>query len=244
MLYASINAVYTLVKDVANVNQRGFISPANLNAFAAQAQIDVFHAILHEYKLAISDRQRYLSNYKGAYNSIQSIEDDLRPLLRVEESLAYISGNSFYLPSAYAYILGLSYYGIEVTVVRPENIQFSRNSYLSAPSIKNPTAHFTSTMAILSPATITNGVKMSYYKMPQGTEPSTGTPTTQSPSFGYNEINGAAIYNPTTSVNFELPKQLENRLATKILSYAGISLRESEVAQFAEMQQQKEIANG
>jgi hypothetical protein len=244
MLYASINAVYTLVKDVANVNQRGFISPSNLNAFAAQAQIDVFHSILHEYKLAISDRQRYLTNYKGAYNSIQSIEDDLRPLLRVEESLSYVSGSSFSLPSAYAYILGLSYLGTEVTVVRPENIQFSRNSYLSAPTTRNPTAYFTRTTAVLSPSSITSGVKIAYYKMPQGTTPSTGEPTTLSPSFGYNEINGAAVYNPSTSVNFELPKQLENKLATRILSYAGISLRESEVAQFAEMQQQKEIANG
>jgi hypothetical protein len=245
MLYASINSVYTLVKAVANVNQRGFISPSNINAFSAQAQLEVFHETLHEYKMAMADRQRYLSSYKSAYNSIQSIEDDLKPLLRVSVTLSSIlSSNEFATPNDFAYFLSLTARDVEASIVSPESISFSRRSFLSLPSEFNPTAYFTVDKVVVYPESIISNVKLSYYKTPKGVDVSTGLASESMPTYGYNVINGSEIYNPSSSIDFELPKHLENKIASKILSYVGISLSMNDIVQFAELQQQKETANG
>ena len=54
-------------------------------------------------------------------------------------------------------------------------------------------------------------------------------------------MNSVAIYNAVNSIDFELPKSLEYRLADKILMMLGINMRDQEVVGYAQFQEQMEV---
>jgi len=237
MAYASVNSVYEIVKRVANKDNRGFIRPADFNAYARQAQLDVFHEILGEYKFAQASRKRFLSFRDGNYNSIENIKDDLRPLVVYGKTLKFSFSNSaFVIPDDYAYYITLEFDGSGVEVIAPEDIRSYVNSFDGAPTESTAVASFVNTGIVVFPDTIDYDVKLTYYKNPQGSTTS-GAASVLAPSWAYNTINGQPVYNSASTINFELPKHLESRLATRILSYVGIELREPELFQASEKQE-------
>jgi hypothetical protein len=237
MAYASVNSVYEIVKRVANKDNRGFIRPADFNAYARQAQLDVFHEILGEYKFAQVSRRRQLQFRDGNYNSIENIKDDLRPLVVYAKTLKYGYANSaFVLPDDYAYYITLEFDGSGIEVVAPEDINSYRNSFDGAPTESSAIASFINNGVLVFPDTIDYDVKLTYYKNPQGST-TTGSASVLAPSWAYNTIGGQPVYNSGSTINFELPKHLESRLAQRILSYIGIELREPELFQASEKQE-------
>jgi len=42
---ASVNRVYTALKDLVNKDQKGFVSPAVFNSFAGLAQMNIFNRL-------------------------------------------------------------------------------------------------------------------------------------------------------------------------------------------------------
>ena len=53
------------------------------------------------------------------------------------------------------------------------------------------------------------------------------------PNWGYVVVNNKALYNPTTSVNFQLHISEEEVLVTRILELSGLLIRNEELAQAA-----------
>ena len=51
--------------------------------------------------------------------------------------------------------------------------------------------------------------------------------------WGYIVINGEALYNPTTTTNFELHASEETELVLKILALAGVVIRDPQLYQIA-----------
>tara|TARA_R110002167_G_scaffold130314_7_gene313775 strand:+ start:120 stop:392 length:273 start_codon:yes stop_codon:yes gene_type:complete len=51
--------------------------------------------------------------------------------------------------------------------------------------------------------------------------------------WGYIVINGEALYNPTTTINFELHDSEETELVLKILALAGVVIRDPQLYQIA-----------
>ena len=49
---ASVERVYKAVKDIANKDQRGFITPAIFNKFAGVAQMNIFNRLFDDMTLA------------------------------------------------------------------------------------------------------------------------------------------------------------------------------------------------
>lgn len=231
MQYASVNSVYNIVKDAANANQRGFVTPSQFNTFCIPTQQQVFQDILSEYRIAMANIQRYLAMPKHLYNSLEAIQDDLLPLLRYDESLTF-SSNRFLLPDDYAYYIMFTYNDIEIEVVRPESMPYVSNSFLAPPSIVEPIGVLDRTNIKVLPSTINSGVRLTYYKVPKGVNAVSKEPSTSTPNWGYNAVGASVIYNPSKSVDFELPKQLEYRLASVILSYVGVNMRDSDLIGF------------
>ena len=58
-------------------------------------------------------------------------------------------------------------------------------------------------------------------------------------SWNYTEINGAALYNSASSVDFELHESEENTLVIKILALAGISIKDPQLMQVAMAKEQQ-----
>ena len=46
---ASVNRVYSALKDIANKDQRGFVSPAVFNSLAAVAQMNIYNRLFDEH---------------------------------------------------------------------------------------------------------------------------------------------------------------------------------------------------
>lgn len=240
MKSASVNLVYSLVKDIANANNRGYGSPSQFNQFAINAQQQVFQELLASYEDQLVRRKRGASHSKGAYNSIEQIQDMLRPLLRYDVALSLISGSSFSFPSDYAYHLSSQANGITAPPKAPEKANAGINSFLAAPKAEAPICVLQSDRVTFYPTSITDAT-MTYYKYPQGTNATTGAASTSNPTWAYNTVNSVAIYNAVNSIDFELPKSLEYRLADKILMMLGINMRDEEVVGYAQFQEQMEV---
>ena len=59
--------------------------------------------------------------------------------------------------------------------------------------------------------------------------------------WGYTMINDEALYNPTASINFELHAAEETELVLKILSLAGVVIRDPQLYQIAATEEAKNI---
>ena len=138
------------------------------------------------------------------------------------------------------YFIDLDFNGKTITVVDVSKRDYYVNAFDQAPSEAEPVAIRNYNNIEVLPATIGADVNLSYYKTPQGVTTS-GAPTPAYPNWAYTVVSSKSVYNATDSVDFELPKHLEYRLATIILLDVGVSLREADVFQMAQAMQQGEI---
>lgn len=239
-MVASVNTVYQLVMRRAAKEENGFISPQDFNVLARNAQQKEFQRILSEYRKFLANKQRYLTYWKGNYDSLESIMDDLLPLRRNNVTLTSSSGNNiFQYPDDYAYYIDLEYDGKNVTIIDSQDKAFYTNSFDSSPTASHPVAVRDYNSITLLPSSITADVGITYYKIPQGTT-TAGAPSTTQPTWAYTTVASKSIYDATNSIDFELPKQLEYRLATQILQDVGIEIREAELFKMAQAEDVKE----
>jgi hypothetical protein len=239
-MVASVNSVYQLVMRRSAKEENGFISPEDFNSYARSNQQKLFQSIYAEYRQYLANKQRYLTTWKGNYNSLEAISDDLLPLRRNRVALASsASNNIFQYPADYVYYIDIEHHGNTVTVVDTSERAYYVNSYDAAPTETHSVAVKDYSSIELLPTTVVNNMFLSYFKLPQGTT-TAGVPSASYPTWGYTSVGNKSIYNSGTSIDFELPAQLEYRLATMILQDVGIEIRESELFQMANVQEQKE----
>lgn len=142
---------------------------------------------------------------------------------------------------AYSIYSSLSVY--EAERVTNGKIDILKASPLTSPSILFPAYTQTQSNIILYPNISLNSVvpfgvypyygavKAAYFRYPKD------------PKWTYTLLSaGEPVFDPSQQgyQDFELPFEDEYKLVMKILQYCGISIRESEVAQFATMQEQHE----
>ena len=72
---ASVNRVYTALKDLVNKDQKGFISPAVFNSFAGLAQMNIFNRLFDEHRNAMCFRRAGIDPGKSLGG--QNIDEDL-----------------------------------------------------------------------------------------------------------------------------------------------------------------------
>lgn len=239
-MVASVNTVYQLVMRRAAKEENGFISPQDFNVLARNAQQKEFQRILSQYRMFLANKQRYLTYWKGNYDSLESIMDDLLPLRRNSVALSSSGGNNvFQYPDDYAYYIDIEHDGNNVTLVDAADKAFYVNSFDSAPTSSKPVGIRDYNSITILPDSITADVALSYYKIPQGTTTS-GTPSTSQPNWAYTTVASKSVYDATNSIDFELPKHLEFRLATLILEDVGIEIRESDLFQMVQTEDAKE----
>ena len=223
-------------------DERGFGSPSDLNYFFQQAEQEEFQSILMEYSIIRNKQQRYNTFRKRNYNSLQSIQDDLAPLFIPRGNLTSSTANNIFdKPNDYAYYIDIEYNGINLPIVDVSKRGFYNNAFDAAPNLANPIAIFGDTTIEVLPSAITSDVKLSYYKVPQGVSASTGQRVSSQPTWAYNVVSGNSIYNASNSVDFELPKHLEYRLAARVLNMMGIEIRDVDLYQMAKAEETQNI---
>ena len=188
----SVIQVYEAVRDLCNKDQKGFITPAVFNRFAALAQQNIFNEMFNELKIATklrragSDAGRDKSAYKAVEEDLnycisqvtlnvadeegmQTITDDNGSLIDV-----FIHQTALHnLPSNVARVINMTVVdnGAAVEIIYDsEKLERVLKSNLSAPTEDFPVALINNRSVEIFPQTITSDVQMRYYRNPSSIE--------------------------------------------------------------------------
>tara|TARA_R110000744_G_scaffold279186_4_gene391412 strand:+ start:939 stop:1658 length:720 start_codon:yes stop_codon:yes gene_type:complete len=225
---ASVNEVYSALKNIANKDQRGFITPKVFNTFAPVAQNKIFNDLFSDMTKAQTMRARNV-DAKTHLSYVKRLEEDLAFFAK-EAAIAQSNG-VFEKPDDLSRIIGIKITSTSIpidTIYDESKIDYILRSDLSAPSTAHPVAMVADNIEVF-PTDISN-IKVRYYKYPEGRSPSTGARTALTPR--YNAVSlGASneVFDPTTSVDFELPDHYVPNLVLEIGMMVGINLRDQDV---------------
>lgn len=239
-----INSVRNTVLSILNKNNYGYISPSDFNLFAKQAQTEIYEEYFSNYNKTINMENARMAGTEYADLEGQ-IAETLESFLRNDTLVQVAPGtNQYYLPSLtttgynYYMISKLTYFNGTTRLGDAEKISNARiymllDSNLTAPTTKYPAYVIEGDILTIYPDTINgaSSLRCSYFRLPKD------------PKWTYvNLSNGEPSFDPSQPdyQDFELPVEDEYKLITKILEYAGMSIREIEVSQFGTAQQQHE----
>jgi len=212
----NINEAYLFLNFISNKNQSGEVSPSEFNRMATQAQWEYFSKEYEKWQLT------------------QSITDALSVFIKSLATAVSTTGRLPY-PSDYEHVISTRHYyvkndntGIEVPITEVDNNEYG--DYLQS-EIVNPTLRFPIWTAYsdymqFKPNNV-GLIAFDYFKKPLN------------PVWRFTIINNRPVYDPTTSVDWELPPQCHNKLVFMMCSYLGINLKEADLVQYSEMQKQE-----
>lgn len=239
-----INEVRNTVLSILNKNNYGYISPSDFNLFAKQAQMEIYEEYYSSYNKTINMENSRLSGTE--YADIENpIAEVLESFLR-NDTLTQVAPNTnqYYSPSVtttgydFYMISRLTCFNGNTRLGDAEKVANARlymllDSNLTAPTTMYPAYMIQDNIITVYPDTI-NGVsslKCSYFRLPKVPKWTYITLSNGEPAFDQSQPDYQ---------DFELPGEDEYKLVTKILEYAGMSIREIEVSQFGMAQQQHE----
>ena len=237
-----INSIRNTVLSIINKNNYGYISPSDFNLFAKQAQLDLFEDYFYTYNFQINKENARRSG--TGYADIKKGLAEVIEFFSVSADLTHIATNTFTVPTAAT--TGSDYYLInkvlfnngtklkEMEKVTHTKITMLNNSLLTAPNETFPAYTLEGDVITAYPTTIdANGeVNCQYFRYPKD------------PKWTYITLaSGTPVFDSTQAdfQDFELPLSDEPYLVAKILEYAGISIRETEVYQFGKTEETQNI---
>ena len=237
-----INSIRNTVLFLLNKDNRGYVSPSEFDYFAKLAQLEIFESYFSNFAKAImaQNLRKKGLNYADAVSHIENKID----IFTKNTKLTYVDlgfgppvvpgeeQDFFQLPSDLYKLINLTFGGgfdASTTMAGGKVIQqvsshkfdMIVNSNLSTPSVTYPIFTRQSNKAYVRPLSIAanNTVFANYIKKPAD------------PHWGYININSDPVYNPDSSVDFEISEEDETDLIIKICKYAGLSIREADVVQ-------------
>jgi len=229
-----INSVRNTVLAIINKNNYGYISPADFNLFAKQAQLDLFDEYFANYNQQINEENARVSG--TGYADIKKSYEEVIDTFSVTATLTQSSGNIYTLPSDY-YIInkvlcssGVTFKG-QAERVSQSKITLLNNSLLTAPSVNFPAYTQQANLITIFPSTFNgaNDIEAQYIRYPLDPKWTFSVISTGDPIFDQSQ----ADYQ-----DFELPRDDANNLVAKILQYAGIEIREGDVFKFGQLEEQ------
>ena len=239
---ASVNVVYNTLKDLANKEQKGFVTPSVFNNFAAIAQVNVFKDIYASSSKGLVDRVRRIDPSRNL-SKVNNVKEDLSVFSKTATITK--SNGVFAKPDDLIYLIGLTTNGsvllgqstrTNIEIVYDESkIDHILKSDLSAPSESHPIALVSSDIEVF-PSSV-NKIRVSYYKYPQGIVPNTGAKSVSLPSYQYNTSSGVHVFDAANSIDFELPDHYVPELVVELAKLIGINLRDKDVFQYGQAEE-------
>ena len=219
----NVDTVYQRVLTIANKEQRGYITPLEFNLLANQAQLDIFEGYFVEVAQAATAGSP--GNETEYSDIMKTLNEKISVFKKVDTAL--VKQGSFFLYPNDMYKLGTLYYaqtglttdGVEIQEINYDELLDYNNSPLTKPDKSHPLyIRREEGIRIISTPDITSGVMATYIRKPAKVE------------WGYVVTNEQALYNASSSDNFELHESEEVTLITEILSLAGIVLSRPDLA--------------
>ena len=224
----NIDTVYQRVLAIANKEQRGYITPQEFNLFANQAQMEIFEQYFYD----LNQFSRIPGNNTEYSDMVDLLEEKINIFKRTKEITSLPTGNTIDYPEN-TYRIGNLYkvgHGI-ITKVNLDQLILMTNSLILQPNLdrpvyidKNKTLTLYYGEGTLGPITLT------FVKKPDTV------------NWNYTVVGEQALYdNGLNSRDFELHESEETSLVMKILSYAGITLKDNTLYQIGEGSEVKKI---
>lgn len=245
-----INSVRNTVLSIVNKNNYGYITPADFNLFAKQAQMEIYEEYYSSYNKTIN-----MENARMSGTDYADIEQPLAETLEsfmVSGNLTNYDDNKWYAPSIAT--TGSNAY----MILRVDCLDSDNKRIATAEKVSNGNIMMLSDANLVSPNMMYPSYV--YYQNTDGDSILEVYPDTIDGNAGYNLkctyftypkdpkwtyvtlSNGEPLFDQSQPdyQDFQLPDEDEYKLVTKILEYAGISIREAEVVQYGTTQQQHE----
>ena len=237
-----INSVRNTILAILNKNNYGYISPADFNLFAKQAQLDIFDDYFYQYNQLINKENARLSG--SGYADVRKGYEEVIDMFSETKTLTQNLLNQYFLPSQTT--TGDDYYLInkvlcfsggilrgEAEKVSNSKITMLNSSNLTAPTLEYPAYNLEGSFITIYPAQFNGAtdVQAQYIRYPK------------TPNWTYLTVaNGDPAFNQSNAdfQDFELSPDDETSLVFKILQYAGMSIRDIQEAQFGAEQEQME----
>tara|TARA_R110001583_G_scaffold128148_1_gene279919 strand:+ start:238 stop:978 length:741 start_codon:yes stop_codon:yes gene_type:complete len=231
----SVDTVYQRVLALANKEQRGYITPQEFNLLANKAQLIIFEQYFYDIDIELNEMgiKKAPGNSAEYSNRIDILAEKIAPFEQWKVAMSAVSGNELTLPiSTAVHKLGTVFYtagvyDIEVERVEKNELHYMERTALAAPTDARPVyVRKTNTIVKLFPASptvsyTTANVTCNYVAKP--------IPVI----WGYTVVNSQAMYDLTTSTDFELHESEETDLVYKILELSGITLNKPGLVQMA-----------
>mgnify|MGYP003126224606 FL=1 len=254
----SVLQVYTALRDLANKEQKGFITPQVFNSFAALAQMNIYNEMFAE--LVTAKRLSRQNFEPGRDKSVRKQkQEDLAFYLRRKAALLDLEYNNGLLekPSDLSKIVSI-YAGSLFDpqgatnanqdlvncelVYDPEKIDRIVGSNLSYPTESFPVALVSAVDIEIFPPTIPV-VYLNYYAKPTSFD-SEGNILPDAPYYDFRtaSYNGESleVFNAQGSRNFMLPPHYLTEVVMELAKLIGIRLRETQVSVFASREEASE----
>ena len=215
----NIDTVYQKVLALANKEQRGYITPQEFNLLADKAQNEIFENYFHGVKMA-EQKPKNQMNYA---DELEMIEEKLHAF-HVDTTVS-TSTATLALPITVHKIIDITRDGKKVTQVNKSQISYTENNPLTKATIERSVfvredwATSYGEVTIYPAPTVSTDFEVSFYKEPT------------KPSWGYVVVNEKALYNTNTSTNFTLHPSEQEPLVTRILTLAGLTIKQPDVMQ-------------
>ena len=218
----NIDTVYQKVLAIANKEQRGYITPQEFNLFADQVQMDIFEQYFYD----INQFNRVPGNNTEYADMLTLLEEKIAIFKNIK--ILYYQSPYYQKPQE-LYRVGTVETGYgEIEQVTHKEYLAIKLSPLAKPTLKRA-VYVDMPQGFRIYPTFTNNVHCHYIRKPKNI------------NWGYNVINDSALYNPSTSLDFELHPSEENNLIIKILALAGIAIKDPAMYQIAVAEDNKNI---
>lgn len=245
---ASIDKVYRTVKNLANKEQKGFITPAVFNRFAVIAQQNIYNELFTE---LVDARKASRQNIDpGRDKSIRKRTlEDLSPFVTRVANLEHYNGseqNIFLKPSNLSRIISISVgngsdsYSLDKTNVEivydVEKMDRILGSNLSTPTDGFPVALVSDEIEVF-PDTI-GYIDITYYRTPGGMQ--NGAYTDSDPQWnglGSSTNQNVEVFDPASTIDFMLPEHFSSELVYEIAKMVGISINDGGMVQVASQEE-------
>lgn len=246
----SVLQVYTALKDLANKEQKGFITPQVFNSFAALAQMNVYNEIFSE--LVDAKRISRQNFDPGRDKSVRKQKEEDLSFFYRREAFETVSGliiKPLDLSKIISIVTGANSPVGDVTsrttvdlVYDPEKIEYILGSNLSTPTDAFPVALIGPIDIEVFPTSVTSAT-LSYYAKPTSFN-NDGDIDPNPPYYSFNVVNytgeDVETFNSPTSRDFMLPPHYLTEVVMEMAKLIGVRLRDQQVSVFASQEEASE----
>lgn len=218
----NIDQVYKSVLVILEQQKRGVLTPIEFNKIAAQAQQEVFTQYFDELNQLLRMPQTSL-----AYADRMALLDEKISLFKTEETINAVGG-SLVLGNDVQELGYVAYNNREAQRIQKIDLYTTNQSPLTSPTEYYPVYIYEVNKIQLYPP-LNGPVDISYLRFPKN------------PKWGFTiDPNlGNYIYNPLSSVDFEIHLLDQPLLIDKILGYAGVMTKDQFAMSIAQQKEQQ-----